>query len=99
MQQVITITEFDDYELETNTEYFDHEIDLGEAGYHNISVYTEYVMECVQPQSAEIKLDTIAEAIDNGGHLKELLWEIITLTGADAVIDCLVELEGKEEAA
>jgi len=99
MQRVITITEFDDYELETNTEYFDHEIDLGDAGYHNISVYTEYVMECVQPQSAEIRLDTIAEAIDNGGHLKELLWEIITLTGADAVIDCLVELEGKEEAA
>ena len=99
MYETITVSDFEGCEIESNSDYIEHEIDLGDVGYHNVTIDTDDHTDCYQTSSVDITLDTIASTVSSDSLLKEMLWELVGYCGMDSVLDALAEMEERGEAA
>lgn len=94
----VTLYSFEevDSNLETNHGYYEHCVDFGEAGEHEICIDTDYIVEseCISTSTESVTIDTgiLAGELVNQGELEDLLRDLCKETSFDEVFDILVTI-------
>ena len=94
----VTLYSFEevDSNLETNQGYYEHCVDFGEVGEHEIFIDTDYIVEseCISTSTESVTIDTgiLAGELVNQGELEDLLRDLCKETSFDEVFDILVTI-------
>lgn len=85
--------------IETEGGYYEHYVDLGDLGSHEISIdlddiCTDSFHPCLQ--SVSIEMDEIASVVKREAELNRLMWELLQHYTEDNMIDALSQaVEGE----
>ena len=85
-----------DSNLEAVQGYYEHCVDLGEAGEHEVSIDTDYIIEseCISVGIDSVTVDTgiLAAELVNQGELEDVLLSLCKEASFDEVFDILVTI-------
>lgn len=94
----VTLYNFEevDSNLEANQCYYGYPVDFGDAGEHEISIDTDYIVEseCISTSTESVTVDTgiLAGELVNQGELEDMLRDLCKETSFDEVFDILVTI-------
>ena len=82
--------------LEANQNYYEHSIDCGEIGDHDVCVDTDYIIdsECIIANIDSVTVDTgiLAGELVNQGELIDIINDLCKEASFDEVFDILVTI-------
>ena len=94
----VTLYNFEDVDsnLEANQGYYEYSVDFGDAGEHEISIDTDYIVEseCISTNTDSVTVDTgiLAGELILQCEVEDLLRDLCKETSFDEVFDILVAI-------